>query len=131
MRIDPILPDTSVWIDHLNGNNAHLKSAIDIGTRVLLHPYVLTELALGSLSRRYVRLREMQRLPEPVFADLVSVRALIQGNELWSRGLGFVDVSLLASARLTPPVTLWTSDKRLHQAALDLDVPTFNPRTFH
>jgi predicted nucleic acid-binding protein len=40
----------------------------------------------------------------------------IDKNQLMGKGIGFVDVHLLASAQLTG-VPLWTADKRLKSAA--------------
>ena len=96
-----------------------------------MHPYVLVELALGSLGNRQRRLEEFELMKRPEFAGPDTVRTLVEANSLWSRGLGFVDAALLASARLTLGVTLWTSDKRLHEAAVELGIPALNPRTVH
>jgi hypothetical protein len=38
------------------------------------------------------------------------------------RGIGFVDVHLLASAALAVPARLWTRDRRLAAVAIELDL---------
>ena len=42
------------------------------------------------------------------------------------RGIGYIDVHLLASAALDPPTQLWTVDHRLDSAAVDLGL-AYNP----
>ncbi len=42
------------------------------------------------------------------------------------RGIGWVDVQLLASARLTG-IPLWTLDRRLKEVAMPIQSPDFEP----
>jgi predicted nucleic acid-binding protein len=46
-----ILADTSVWIDHLRSSNRDLQQLLNQG-QVAIHPFVIAELALGSLRER-------------------------------------------------------------------------------
>lgn len=46
-----ILVDTSVWIAHLCGTDEALIRTLDAG-RVLMHPFVVGEIACGTLSNR-------------------------------------------------------------------------------
>ena len=46
-----ILVDSSVWIEHLRRGVPELVSALN-GGKVLCHPFVIGELALGNLGRR-------------------------------------------------------------------------------
>ena len=46
-----ILADTSVWVEHLQRGNSEL-AGLRQRAQVMLHPFVLGELALGSLQQR-------------------------------------------------------------------------------
>lgn len=107
-----IIIDTGIWIDHLRAPDAILASLIlDLGG--LLHPYVLGEIALGSLPRRNAYLRAMRQLPRPAVARHHDVALLIETEKLHGTGIGYVDAHLLASCKLTSGCKLWTRDKRL------------------
>ena len=110
------LVDTSVWVDHLRTGNAVLAEALN-RTQVLGHPWVLSEIALGSLKNRAGVLQALPHLPQAVVASHDEVLRLLEAQKLYSQGLGFVDVALLAATRLTPHAQLWTRDKRLAQVA--------------
>lgn len=110
------LVDTSVWVDHLRTGNAMLADALN-NTQVWGHPWVLGEIALGSLKNRSVVLQALHNLPQATVASHDEVLQLLEVEALHGQGLGFVDVALLAATRLTPHTQLWTRDKRLAQAA--------------
>jgi predicted nucleic acid-binding protein len=116
-----ILVDTSVWVDHLRSGNKVLASLLDAGT-VLVHPFVIGELALGHLRQRAVILDALADLPQVSVATDTEVLHFIDRNALFGRGVGYVDVHLLASVRLTPGAMLWTSDRRLQVIAVQLDL---------
>ena len=80
--------------------------------RVLSHPFVIGEVALGSMRQREIVLSDLSDLPKAEVADDIEVLGFI-GHNLYGRGIGDVDVHLLASARLTPGATIWTLDRRL------------------
>jgi predicted nucleic acid-binding protein len=111
-----ILVDTSIWIDHLRRNDELLADLLGKGT-VLVHPFVVGEVALGSLRQREVILRWLHRLPRASVARDIEVMRLIEQQSLFSSGIGYVDAHLLAAARLTPEATLWTRDKNLSTVA--------------
>jgi predicted nucleic acid-binding protein len=98
-----ILVDTSVWVEHLRSGNATLAAELDAG-RVLAHPLVIEELACGTLRNR----REV--------LDFLERRALM------GRGIGFIDVHLLASAALAASAQLWMHDRRLAAIAMELSL---------
>ena len=125
-----ILPDTSVWIDHFGSPLPALSEAM-IRAEVYAHPYAVTELALGSISGRAAVLDLLDDLPVPLVASSAELRQLLDSHDLASRGIGYVDLSLLASTLFHPGTTLWTSDKRLHACAVRAGVPVANPRTRH
>jgi predicted nucleic acid-binding protein len=116
-----ILVDTSVWIDHINASDARLVSLL-ADERVLAHPYVIGEISLGSLRDRDVVLGALLDLPSAPVATPEETSFLIEREKLFNRGIGYVDTSLLASARLQPGVTIWTRDKRLKKVADELNL---------
>lgn len=110
-----ILVDTSVWVDHLRRGDARLRGLLE-NARVLAHPFVIGEIACGSLSDRAV-LDLMRHLPMAAVAETEEVLAFIDRHRIHGKGLGYVDVHLLAAVALTPDSSLWTRDKRLHATA--------------
>ncbi|MEM5406315.1 MULTISPECIES: type II toxin-antitoxin system VapC family toxin [Paraburkholderia] len=114
-----ILVDTSVWIDHINASDPLLMTLLG-EERVLAHPYVIGEISLGSLRNREVVLGALLDLPSVPVATPAETFYLIECEGLFNRGIGYVDTSLLASARLQPGVTIWTRDKRLKNVADEL-----------
>jgi hypothetical protein len=116
-----ILVDTSVWVEHLRFGVPALAALLDDG-QVLMHPFVLGELACGNLKNRRVVLDLLVRLPAATTATDFEALRLIEGHALMGRGIGYIDVHLLAAARLGGTVGLWTRDSRLAEAAAALDV---------
>lgn len=114
-----ILADTSVWVDHFRRGDAQLAGLLERGA-VLIHPFVVGEIACGSLSDRSSILELLEDLPAAVVAETEEVLAFIERHVLHGKGLGYVDAHLLASAVLTEGASLWTRDKRLRIAAEDL-----------
>ena len=82
-----------------------------------MHPFVLGEIACGSLKDRQTILALLGDLPSAVVASGGEVLAFIEHHGLHGRGIGYVDVHLLASAALSENTMLWTRDKRLQTAA--------------
>jgi predicted nucleic acid-binding protein len=120
-----ILADTSVWVDHLRAGDRALASLLDAG-RILGHPWVVAEIALGSLRNRETILGLLDSLPQAPTASLDELRVVIERRALFSRGVGLVDVGLLAACLLTPGSRLWTRDKRLATVAAELAL-AFDP----
>jgi predicted nucleic acid-binding protein len=116
-----ILVDTSVWIDHLRRGDLILADLLDHG-QVLGHPFVLGEIATGSLRERDLVLGALRGLPQAVMAHDPEVLDFIERETLFGTGLGYVDVHLLASARLTAGALLLTRDKRLLAAASRMSI---------
>jgi len=114
-----ILVDTSVWVDHLRSGDAQLVDLLERGA-VLMHPFVVGEIACGSLSDRSSILELLEDLPAAVVAEAEEVLGFIDRHVLHGKGIGYVDVHLLASVVLTEGASLWTRDKRLRIAAEDL-----------
>jgi predicted nucleic acid-binding protein len=110
------LVDSSVWIDHLRRGDDILADLLD-REQVLLHPFVIGELAIGNLRHREAVLQDLRDLPKAVVADDEEVIRFVEERRLFGLGLGYLDVHLLVSVRLTPEASLWTRDKRLAAAA--------------
>jgi len=111
-----ILVDTSVWVDHLRRGDTALVSLLE-RSAVVMHPFVLGELACGSLQDRSAVLGLLRDLPAAEVATDSEVLHCIERHALHGRGIGYVDVHLLASVMLMPGAALWTRDRRLHQVA--------------
>jgi predicted nucleic acid-binding protein len=109
------LVDTSVWIDHLRKGDAELAALLDEGV-VLVHPFVIGEIACGTSRQREVVLGHLRHLPAAPLATEVEVHHLLERHRLGGRGLGWVDLHLLASARLAA-VPLITRDRALQEVA--------------
>lgn len=115
-----ILVDTSVWVDHLRRGDTRLRALLE-NARVLAHPFVLGEIACGSLSDREMVLELLRELPKASVAEEEEVLAFIERHRIHGKGLGYVDMHLLAAVALTAGSSLWTRDKRLHAMATELD----------
>lgn len=111
-----ILVDTSVWIDHLRRGDAGLAETLAEG-RVLAHPFVIGEIALGQLRNRAAVLDALGNLPAASVASMEEVLVFIENATLSGLGIGYVDAHLLASTRLMPGAVLWTRDRRLREVA--------------
>ena len=111
-----ILVDTSVWIDFLRTGDRVVEELLDTG-RVLAHPFVIGEVALGHLRQRRTILTMLQGLPQATTATDAEVLSLIERQSLAGLGIGYVDAHLLASARLSAGSAFWTRDRRLASVA--------------
>ncbi|TAJ94172.1 MAG: type II toxin-antitoxin system VapC family toxin [Gammaproteobacteria bacterium] len=120
-----ILVDTSVWVDHLRTGDKSLASLLD-NSQVLMHPFVLGELACGNLRKRSEVLSLLKDLPRVVVTTDDEVLFFIERHALMGRGIGYVDAHLLASVTLNGPTRLWTRDKHLHAVADSLGLATKN-----
>jgi predicted nucleic acid-binding protein len=114
-----ILVDTPVWISHLRASNPMLVGLLE-RRLVVMHPFVIGELALGNIRQREAMLDALLGLPRAAVAADGEVPHFITRHGLAGRGIGYVDVHLLASARLTAETLLWTNDRRLHETAAGL-----------
>jgi predicted nucleic acid-binding protein len=118
-----IIVDTSVWIEHLRSSSTILVALLDAG-EVLGHPFVVGELALGNLRQRDDALRALRQLPQATRASHEEVMQFIHREALFGHGIGYVDVHLLAAARLSAGAKLWTRDRRLAAVAAQLGLAT-------
>lgn len=116
-----VLADTSVWVAHFRQSNPTLVALLR-NRRLRMHPFIATELALGSLAQRDQTLTDLRTLPQAPVATQFELDHLIEARRLFARGIGFVDLHLVASALLDSSLALWTLDKRLAEVADQLDI---------
>lgn len=114
-----ILADSNVWIDHLRRPDPVLDALL-ADEQVAMHPFVVGEVALGSIGRRAAVLAELNGLLTLRTVAHEAVMDLIGNERLFGRGIGYADVHLLASLRVHPDTLLWTRDRRLRAAAQTL-----------
>jgi predicted nucleic acid-binding protein len=114
-----ILVDTSVWIDHFRSSNRILCGLLDDG-QVLVHPFVLGEVACGNLQNRQEIVALMRALPMVPKASDGEILSFIEQRNLMGRSVGLIDIHLLASC-LMQPCPLWTVDRRLKTVAGELE----------
>jgi predicted nucleic acid-binding protein len=115
-----VLVDTSIWVTHLRQGSQRLEKLL-MDAEVLCHPFIIGELACGNLKNRNEIVSLLQSLPMAPTIEFDEFLFFIDRNHLMGKGVGFVDVHLLASAQLTG-IPLWTADKRLKAAAEQLEL---------
>lgn len=116
-----ILADTSVWIEHFRSGSKELREALNHG-QIVMHSWIVAELALGSLPDRTKTLAMLALLPQARVAQLGELRLMIEARHLYNLGIGLTDAHLIASVLLDPPTLLWTKDKRLRQVAVTMAI---------
>jgi len=115
-----VLVDTSIWVTHLRQGSRRLEKLL-MDAEVICHPFIIGELACGNLKNRNEIISLLQSLPLAPTIEFDEFLFFINRNHLMGKGIGCVDVHLLASAKLAE-VPLWTADKRLKSAADQLDL---------
>jgi predicted nucleic acid-binding protein len=116
-----ILADTSVWVDHFRKKDHALSQEL-ARNNIRMHPFVVTELLLGNLPDRSNTLALLDQLPKVLVANPYEVRRMIEAHSLFQRGIGFVDVHLLAATLITAGTTLWSRDSKLKNTAAALGI---------
>lgn len=115
------LVDTSVWVDHFRRTNPNLVVLLERDA-VRMHPAVVGEIACGTPPQRQHTLHDLQALQALEQASPDETLSLMERENLYGQGCGWVDLQLLASVLLTPGTWLWTRDQRLHALALRFGV---------
>ncbi len=95
-----VLVDTSIWVTHLRQGSRQLEKLL-IDAEVMCHPFIIGELACGTLKNRNEIISLLQSLPMAPTIEFGEFLFFIDRNHLMGKGVGFVDVHLLAPARLT------------------------------
>lgn len=116
-----ILADTSIWIDHFRSGDKVLEKALNRG-QIVIHPWIIAELALGSLRDRANTLAILDLLPGLRLAQMSELRHMMEARHLYGIGIGLTDAYLIASVLLNPATRLWTRDKKLHRVAEALSI---------
>ena len=114
-----ILVDTSVWIDHFRRMDVTLADLLNAGV-VACHPFVIGEIACGTLKDRARILDALGQLPLVPLASHREAMVFLERRRLAGCGIGWVDMHLLASTTLAGGARFWTRDKRLAGVAADL-----------
>jgi predicted nucleic acid-binding protein len=121
-----ILADTSIWVDHFRKLSPEMEKRLSRG-QIVMHPFILVEISLGSLHDRRKKLDDMEALLEVKVAQLHEVRHMIEAQALYSKGIGFTDAHLIASCLITPGTQLWTRDSALERTATALGIAVHLP----
>ena len=116
-----ILADTSVWIDHFRSDNPQMREHLQ-NKRIVMHPFIAGELALGSLPDRTSVLKALDELPQLIVAEAYEVRQLIEQRKLYSKGIGWIDAQFLVCMLIEPSIQLWTTDRRLARVASEIGI---------
>lgn len=115
-----ILVDTNVWINHFNHADAELVANLNVAS-VACHPYIIGEIACANLKKRKQIITLFKSLPSAPVLEPEELLAFIEARKLIGKGLGYVDMHLLASAVLAG-LKLWTEDRKLNREAKVLGV---------
>ncbi|HBC88634.1 MAG TPA: VapC toxin family PIN domain ribonuclease [Lentisphaeria bacterium] len=118
-----VLVDTSVWIDHFRNNNIKLTEIL-ISEEVSCHPFIIGELACGNIKNRKEILSLLKALPTLPKAGDEEILFFIETHNISGKGLGLIDVHLLASC-LFKNAALWTLDRKLKETAILCGIEAF------
>jgi predicted nucleic acid-binding protein len=116
-----IIPDTSIWVDHLRRGEPLLVNQLDKNC-IATHGFVIGELACGNLRARQTIIALLQALPRIKTATDDEVLWFIERHQLMGKGVGYVDAHLLAATAMDGNAKLWTRDKRLYELAAQLSL---------
>jgi hypothetical protein len=114
-----VIVDTSIWINHLRAGDPSLVVLLQ-ERLVLIHPFIIGELACGQLTNRGEVLELLQNLPQAPSARDSDVLQFIEQRRLMGRGIGYIDAHLLAATALEHAAQIWTRDRRLKNVADEL-----------
>jgi len=114
-----ILADTTIWIDHLNHGDLEFERRLN-NQEIVMHPFIVGELALGPLPDRKKTILYLDSLPRVRVAQQSEVRTMIEACALHNRGIGLIDAHLIAAVLLNPGTVLWTRDGKLRKIAIRL-----------
>lgn len=107
-----VVVDTSVWVSHFRDSNETLVRLLE-SDRVLIHPWIIGEIACGTPPERSKTLQDLQWLQTTQQAQFSEVLHFVEHHQLYGLGCGWVDLTLLCSTMMTPSASLWTLDRRL------------------
>jgi len=123
-----VLVDTSVWIRFL-ANRAPYAIELDrlLGLdEVTGHELVYGELLIGDRGGRGKLLAAYEHMHQASVVPHPDVVAFVRHRNLHGRGVGWIDIHLLASA-IVGRLQLWTADPRFAAVARDLGIAYQTP----
>jgi len=118
-----VLVDASVWIRFL-ANRAPYAAELDrlLGLdEVAGHDLVYGELLVGDRGGRRDLLAAYERMPQARQVPHRDVVEFVRDRDLHGRGVGWIDVHLLASA-LVGRLQVWTADPRFSAIANEIGI---------
>jgi len=121
-----VLVDSSVWVGHFKQRNDHLVTLLEADL-VVCHPFIVAEVACGTPPSRKAIISLLSELEHALMASHDELLTLLDARQLYGRGCGFVDLSLLASALLSEGTQIWTLDKKFEQLAIEVN-RAFSPK---
>ena len=118
-----VLVDTSVWIRFL-ANRTPYAAALDAllsRDEVVGHEFVYGELLIGDRNTRKKLLAMYEQIRQASMVPHRDVVAFVSARDLRGRGVGWIDIHLLASA-IVERFQLWTADKKLGALAKEIGI---------
>lgn len=116
-----ILADTSIWIDHFRSSDPELQRRLS-NDEIVMHPFVIGELALGPLPDRTKVLAYLDHLPQLGPARQSEVRQVVETRSLHNWRIGLIDAHLIAATLIATGTQLWTRDGSLRGVAQRLGI---------
>lgn len=118
-----VLVDTSVWIRFLAGREPYASGLDHLLSRdeVAAHHLIFGELLIGDRGGRTKLLSAYARMDHAIVVPHDEVVEFVRQRRLLGRGVGWIDVSLLASA-MVGGLALWTADPRFAAVAEELRI---------
>jgi hypothetical protein len=118
-----VLVDTSVWIRFLADKAPYATglSRLLSFDEVAAHELVAGELLMGDRGGRQELLAAYDHIYRTISVPHNELLELVRHRKLKGRGIGWIDVHLLASA-LVSRARLWTANARLEAVASDLGI---------
>ena len=116
-----VLVDTSVWI-HFLANRAPFAAEMERlldRDEVAGHDFIYGELLIGDRGGRKKLLSAYEKMFQAIMIPHREVVSFVQTRKLNGRGVGWIDVHLLASA-IVGGMQLWTADVSLTGLAKEL-----------
>ena len=111
-----ILIDTSVWIDHFRKPVQAVIEALR-GRRVVMHPFIIGELAAGTFSNWEKAIMQLKAFPVAQAVGEDAYFEAIRQHKLMGSALSFVDIHLIAATLANDGMRLLAHDRRLHAHA--------------
>jgi predicted nucleic acid-binding protein len=115
-----VLADTSIWVTHFRKSENHLIQLLELGF-VACHPFIIGELACGSIKNRHEIIQLLEALPNVPVLEHQEVMSFIESRKIMSKGIGYVDTHLLGSSILAG-IPIWTLDKSLAKVSSTLEI---------